>query len=821
MRKTGAKFYRIFQIMIAGITLMTMLASGLVGSYQPVFAAAGLTVEIIAAPNLIVDSNVMSPSTQQPIVATVIGKFCNTTGTDIANVTGYIGDYNAVTPANSTPGTYPPNTPGTITDGVVSTTYVGTYQFTHLGGAADATRYIGTVPANSCKYQYWSFTYPKYAKNAGGTIPSWGTSVKAGDDLWLNFDIWGNYPGQTATYTTHRMTMRNEISAMANKIEPNGNPGGQWFNTDTSTVLPGQKIVTNGILYRLGNVNQGFDNDGNGVPDYNAWLQPFGNPSYDPSCFRLISTTGTVTVSTTSGEVVIPFKDNLYFTDLPQNNTNVVGEVFYEFLALGGACTIPISPYQEAASGSDNEKFNGDYGAGPAPVGTYAPAVTISKTAPGSVKVSTPSVPQIITYTIPFANTSTTSTAGLTLSVGGVDAPLTVEDWVPSSLEYVCGSANVTFADGSNTVTIYYSTDSGLSWSETQPASCLLAIPVNPVSTGPSSLIGLRWKLNNPLPKHNDPGDDGTATFQAKVPEAYITGGGNPFIENCAEAKFGVGSTPFAEDCVTTMVEGTGQIGNRVWVDANANGIQDTTETTQISNIGLSLYWDKNGNGLWDSEDVLVETQNSGSKTDTAPGTDIGANTNYNFTGLPAGKYLVKIDKNDADIDTGATVGYALTGPDTYAVTLAAGGNFNTADFGFGPVLVVDKHISTLDSNAYEGGLVTFHVNMYNKLPGDGTASGFCKYTLYAATQPTVDGTPSTGSGNAAWVPPANGLGSPDGNYARTDMSDNVNTVGYGGYNVQGKGNITSVHLVTHLVVTKQLQASVNEYVTYSLNFAL
>ena len=82
--------------------LVSLLALGLlVGVALPQFIPAqaavvtdGLDVEIIAAYNLVVDSNVMSPSTKQPVVATVIGKFCNTDPSDtLTNVVGYIGDY--------------------------------------------------------------------------------------------------------------------------------------------------------------------------------------------------------------------------------------------------------------------------------------------------------------------------------------------------------------------------------------------------------------------------------------------------------------------------------------------------------------------------------------------------------------------------------------------------------------------------------------------------------------------------------------------------------------------------------------------------------
>jgi len=56
----------------------------------------------------------------------------------------------------------------------------------------------------------------------------WGSSVKPDDDLYLYFDIWGSANDGSGTIyadDTRKMTMRNEISAMANKIKPN--PNGQ------------------------------------------------------------------------------------------------------------------------------------------------------------------------------------------------------------------------------------------------------------------------------------------------------------------------------------------------------------------------------------------------------------------------------------------------------------------------------------------------------------------------------------------------------------------------------------------------------------------
>ena len=432
------------------IPFLVILAISLAWYSLAQAAVSDITVTIYAAPNLVVDSNVLSPSSKQPEVATVIGRFCNTGPTPLSNVVGYIGDYDTGTPGNSTPGSYPSKTDPTVG----TLTYRGTYSFSHLGGTADATRIVGDLAVGECKYQYWSFSYAKTAidDSDGSTIPTWGKSVKPDDDLFLDFDIWASEAGAVCAaancFQNHVMTMRNEISAMANKIEPNGNPGGQWFNTDDDTVAVGETITTNGILYRLGNINKGFDNNGDLVPDYNAWLQPIGNPTYDPSCFRLIEVSGVLTVTRSGGnpDLIIPFNHALneaddapllYFTDLPDDNTDVNGLVYYTFMALGGPCTVPISPYQEAASGSDNEKFNGDYGgSGPDTIASNPPTLDFDKYG-NATAIEGGSA---FTYSIDFENTGTKS-MGLSLSSGFV-AGFVISDTVPAGLQYVGGTAD-------------------------------------------------------------------------------------------------------------------------------------------------------------------------------------------------------------------------------------------------------------------------------------------------------------------------------------------------------------------------------------------
>src|SRR5262245_27112691 len=87
--------------------------------------SASLNVDIIVAPNFIVDSNMKSG----PTAAMLEAKVTNT-GTDtLHDVFVYSGD-------GTTPGTFPSTTwPGLS----------GNFSLTQVGGAPDATRYVGTL----------------------------------------------------------------------------------------------------------------------------------------------------------------------------------------------------------------------------------------------------------------------------------------------------------------------------------------------------------------------------------------------------------------------------------------------------------------------------------------------------------------------------------------------------------------------------------------------------------------------------------------------------------------------------------------------------
>ena len=56
------------------------------------WAAAQVDVEIIGGPNLIVDSNALSPSTYAPTTFTVAVKYCNNTAAPIDDIYAHIGN---------------------------------------------------------------------------------------------------------------------------------------------------------------------------------------------------------------------------------------------------------------------------------------------------------------------------------------------------------------------------------------------------------------------------------------------------------------------------------------------------------------------------------------------------------------------------------------------------------------------------------------------------------------------------------------------------------------------------------------------------------
>lgn len=838
---------------------MALGALALLGLAGP--AQAALTVDIVSAYNLVVDSNVTSPSTYAPSAAMLGAKVC-ATGTH-NNVTINIGDYNATTPANSTPGLYPVLDSSTL-GAEFPQRNTGDYFFKHEGGSADtadAIRYVGTL-VDECTIQYWLVSYPRCVnKDVSGTWtyenPPCSTASIAGaakpyDDISLDYDIWAA-DGTVTTTATRSMTLRNEISASANKIWPNGDnkvpteyvtaindslgwraldpDGNPSDNPDYRPGYPGETVMkTTGIWYDLGNVGFGFDNDGDLVPDQNAWMQPIGDASgFDSGCFRIVGTYGLVIVKLKGGgEKLITFRDQLYFTNIPEN-TGAVGLVYYEYIATGSGCSSTFTPYQEVASGFDNEKFSADFGSG---IGIQSADVSgalgldkqVQNAAAAGYADDVQSVDITSGAQLDYKITVGNITADTGISSGGIPigapqygVPVVIQDTIPAGTDYKLGTASGALHTTGNeatacasvstsTVTVFYSSDDGATWSTTAPVD----------QTAANAVTDLQWWISTTMAdgsKTSIPsGCEATAQFSVTVPTAYSqpvvpnTGGVSmgdtpPMIEDTANAFItgpnSIKVTVFKDDGYDSTVDGTDDgttatLGNGAQEEPASAPGDGVLDEAGINNVTVYLYYDFDGDGKTvHANDVLL-------KTVVTSGAALLAGE-YTFGSLPDGNYVVIVDNYDPDLP----VGYTNSTPTTQSVDLDSGSASGAAVdeevfFGFSPALLLDKRLISA-TPVYEGDEVTFRIDVSNALGGSGTAgTTACTYYIW----------PDSATFTSAWTDIDNIKGRPDGLDAVVAFGTNADTAILDGYSLADLGGtIQTIGYKIFLVETVDLDA--------------
>jgi hypothetical protein len=172
----------------------------------------------------------------------------------------------------------------------------------------------------------------------------------------------------------------------------------------------------------------------------------------------------------------------------------------------------------------------------------------------------------------------------------------------------------------------------------------------------------------------------------------------------------------------------TASLGDRVWIDMNANGIQDATETTGIAGVTVTLYRCSDNTIIG----VPVTTN---------------ANGNYNFSGLMPGSYYVKfsnlpagyvfspknvglhnsLDAFDSDADLSGKTGCVTLNPGENNTTIDAG-LYKTASLG-------DRVWSDLNSNGIQDATET-------------TGIVGVTVTLYRCSDNTIVGVPVTTNAN-------------------------------------------------------------------------
>ena len=119
---------------------------------------------------------------------------------------------------------------------------------------------------------------------------------------------------------------------------------------------------------------------------------------------------------------------------------------------------------------------------------------------------------------------------------------------------------------------------------------------------------------------------------------------------------------------------GTASIGDSVWLDLNADGVESGGEPG-IGGVTVELWEDTDGNGALDPAfDMLIAT------------TVTDANGGYRFAGLDAGRYFTRVDGSTLPGGTpsGALVRTNGTGDVSQLIGLSEGEVFTEADLGYG-----------------------------------------------------------------------------------------------------------------------------------------
>jgi LPXTG-motif cell wall-anchored protein len=160
---------------------------------------------------------------------------------------------------------------------------------------------------------------------------------------------------------------------------------------------------------------------------------------------------------------------------------------------------------------------------------------------------------------------------------------------------------------------------------------------------------------------------DESVTFECSSTVAASAPGSNTAVATGFDV-LGRQVGPVQSTAFITRVAASGTIGDTVWYDTNANGVQDGSEPG-IANVPVKLV----ANDGQDVDPVTAGVQTTITMT-------TNANGNYLFSGLPAGSYTVSVALSS--VPNAGTTPLRFTTPGSYTIGLPDGGSVLTADFG-------------------------------------------------------------------------------------------------------------------------------------------
>jgi uncharacterized repeat protein (TIGR01451 family) len=160
-------------------------------------------------------------------------------------------------------------------------------------------------------------------------------------------------------------------------------------------------------------------------------------------------------------------------------------------------------------------------------------------------------------------------------------------------------------------------------------------------------------------------------------------------------------------------------VGDRVWNDANANGIQDPGET---GIVGVRVYLDVNGDGLFDSA--------------TEPSAVTDSSGNYVISNIMPGTFSARVDTST--LPPGYVQTFDLTGPLDHLATFSISANQTRTDIDFG-----------YTQRVVIGDFVWNDVNGNGRQDDGETGIAGATVTVFNAASDTIAGTTMTsGAGN-------------------------------------------------------------------------
>lgn len=221
-----------------------------------------------------------------------------------------------------------------------------------------------------------------------------------------------------------------------------------------------------------------------------------------------------------------------------------------------------------------------------------------------------------------------------------IPGPFAVQDELPDEVDYVVGSARYRFSVGG----------AWQAWTSIPDDGSGTVFPLDGTGFSVPGTLGVGQQLQ--------------VTFEATIkPPAELTG---PSITNTGSVEI----SPYGLLIPITWTDTVyGSIGDRVWIDADGDGVQDAGEAG-IPNV--DVFADLNSNGVWDAGE---------------PGDTTDVDGNYLLAGLETGAYDIRVDPVDiaaADVGYGPT--YDLDGNATAhvaVVTLGIAEDRTDADFGY------------------------------------------------------------------------------------------------------------------------------------------